>query len=345
LRIGIVNDVKMIAEALRRMLISSEHEVAWIAYDGGEAVAAAAKDQPDLILMDLLMPVMDGVEATRQIMRRNPCPILIVTANVEGNATEVFKAMSHGALDVVSTPAMNPANAAPLLAKIKTIAKLTGKAPRRITAPITREEISAATPPTLVLVAASTGGPGAVAKVFSTIESIENVSVILIQHIDAQFAEGLATWLSQQSKHPVMVATENSSPQAGKVLLAGTNDHLVMTARKTLSYRSEPLENPFRPSASVFFESVAANWGRVGVAVVLTGMGNDGAEGLLALKKSGWITMAQDAATSVIFGMPKAAAEIGAAGRILPLDAIGPAIEKQVQALQRTRAASSSGAH
>jgi two-component system, chemotaxis family, response regulator WspF len=335
LRIAVVNDVKMIAEALRRILLASQHEIAWIAHDGAEAVANAANDVPDLILMDLLMPVMDGVEATRRIMQANPCPILVVTANVEGNSTEIFKAMSHGALDVVATPAMNPANTAPLLAKINTIARLSGKGGRRKPEPAPVPTSGAY--PILVAIAASTGGPGALARLFAQLENIDGAAVVVIQHIDAQFAEGLAVWLSQQSKHVVKVAAEGGIPRPGEIFLAGTNDHLVLTSQRTFAYRSEPMDNPFRPSASVFFRSVAQNWSEPGIAVVLTGMGNDGADGLMELKAGGWTTIAQDETTSVIFGMPKAAAELGAVGRVLALERIAPAIDAQLSTMRVNR--------
>src|SRR3990172_7762730 len=131
MRIAIVNDVTLAVEALRRVVLSARYEIAWTAYDGAEAVRKCSADTPDLILMDLLMPVMDGVEATRLIMQNSPCAILVVTATVSGNASKVFDAMGHGALDAVNTPVLGVSGhlegAAQLLTKITTIGKLLGK--------------------------------------------------------------------------------------------------------------------------------------------------------------------------------------------------------------------------
>ena len=331
MKIGIVNDVKMIGEALRRILTSqSNHRVAWVAYDGVQAVEKAISDPPDLILMDLMMPVMDGVEATNQIMQKAPCAILVVTATVVGNSPQVFRAMGFGALDAVNTPGLAPADSAVLLGKIDTIGKLLGKKVGKVE---TREEPAELTSnrdlPRLVAIAASTGGPKALAEVLSNLPSPLDAAVVVIQHVDVQFSEGLANWLQDQSKMTVEVAREGSRPVANKVLVAGTNDHLTLSLRLTLHYTPQPLDNPYRPSADVFFRSVAEHWPHRGTAAVLTGMGNDGAEGLLLLRERGWHTIAQNEQTSVIYGMPRAAAEAGAAVEVLPLDRIARSIAEQ----------------
>lgn len=342
MKIGIVNDVKMIAEALRRILAAqSDHKVAWVAYDGAEAVQKAISDPPDLILMDLMMPVMDGVEATSLIMEKAPCAILVVTATVMGNSSQVFRAMGFGALDAVNTPGLAAADSAALLGKITTIGKLLGKdrgygdtePPEEVELSLSRDL------PRLVAIAASTGGPKALAEVLSTLPSPLGAAVVVIQHVDVQFSEGLATWLHDQCKMTVEVAREGGRPEINKVLIAGTNDHLILSRGLTLHYTPAPLDNPYRPSADVFFRSVAENWPLRGAAAVLTGMGNDGAEGLLLLRKSGWHTIAQDEQSSVIYGMPRAAAQVGAAIEVLPLSRIARSIADQV--LRRAQPAQS----
>ena len=160
--------------------------------------------------------------------------------------------------------------------------------------------------------------------------------VVLIQHIDAALAPGLAHWLTEQTGHEVAVASEGAVPGPGQVLLAATNDHLVVEqGRRRVRYVSEPRDYCYRPSVDVFFASVAAHWPGRGVAALLTGMGRDGATGLLTLRRTGWFTVAQDEATSVVWGMPRAAVEVGAADEVLPLRKIGPMIVERVHHILR----------
>lgn len=176
--------------------------------------------------------------------------------------------------------------------------------------------------PPLLLVGASTGGPDAIAKVLSLLTPGFPGAVIVVQHVDPQFASGIGEWLSKASGFPVRIAKQGDRPTAGAAILASSNDHLIMKTDGILGYTPEPKENPYRPSVDVFFLSVASAWEHPGVAVILTGIGKDGTEGLLALRKKGWHTIAQDQASSVVYGMPRAAAESGAAIEVLSLDAI-----------------------
>jgi len=327
MRIAIVNDVRAASEALRRVVERLPgQQVAWTAADGVEAVAKARQDRPDLILMDLLMPHLDGAEATRRIMEAAPCAILVVTATVSGNISLVYEAMGHGALDAVDTPTLGPggevAGAGPLMDKIATIAKIVGGA----APPGPAAAAGPAPPPGLLVAGASTGGPKALCDLLQPLPTTWNTAVVIVQHVDAAFAAGLAAWLADRTGRAVRVAAQGDAPQAGEVLIAGTNDHLVLTPGRTLEYRAEPRQIFFRPSVDVFFESVAAHWPRPGTAVLLTGMGRDGAGGLLALRRRGWHTIVQDEATSVVWSMPKAAIEAGAACEILPVARIPAAV-------------------
>ncbi len=319
MRIGIVNDVRTAAEALRRVVVSlPDHSVAWLAADGLEAVALARSDPPDLILMDLIMPHLDGVQATRRIMAESPCAILIVTATVSGNISLVYEAMGFGALDAVDTPMLGPtgevAGAAGLAEKIKTIAKIGGA---HATGGRPTHGENATSTPRLLVIGASTGGPKAIADVLEPLPRDWNVATVVVQHVDVAFSHGLAEWLSERTGKTVRVAVAGERPQAGVVLLAGTNDHLVLTRQRTLEYREDPREVFFRPGVDVFFASVADHWPQAGMAILLTGMGRDGARGLAALRSRGWHTIAQDEASSVIWSMPKAAIDLGAACEVL----------------------------
>lgn len=331
MRIAIVNDMKMAIEALRRAILSfPECEVAWIAENGVDAIKSCAADVPDLILMDILMPQMNGVDATREIMARSPCAILVVTASVDQNMPLVFQAMGAGALDAVSTPILGADEKGQgredLLKKIKTIARLLD-ANRRVH-PF-KPKLSSTTRLSeswLIAMGASTGGPAAIANIISKFPVDMAAAVVVIQHVDANFAPGLAEWLSQQSVLPVKLAQEGDRIENGQILVAGTNDHLVIKGNGSLGYKREPSATPYRPSIDVFFESMLHHWPGHSVATLLTGMGRDGAEGLLRLRNDGVLTIAQSAETCAVYGMPKAAAELNAAVKILPTDDIAKII-------------------
>lgn len=345
MRIAIVNDMLLAVESLRRgVLAMGIHQVAWVARDGAEAVQRCADDRPDLILMDLLMPVMDGVEATRQIMTKTPCPILIVTTSMDSQSARVFEAMGAGALDAVNTPVLDPQSeiyacdsCETFQSKLKTIEKLT-----RVTLPGRSvyvkqpKDVNVRGAGRLVVIGSSTGGPQALAQILSHLPADYPAPVIIIQHVDAQFAGELATWLNKQCALNVRLAREGDCAETGTVLLAGTNNHLVMHSNQYLGYTHSPAELAYRPSVDVFFDSVAKHWkGRV-AAALLTGMGRDGAQGLLQLREHGAHTIAQDQASCVVYGMPKAAADLHAAIDILPLDNIAPTLIKHFKAFADT---------
>jgi two-component system, chemotaxis family, response regulator WspF len=327
-RIGIANDLPMAAEMLRRLVCASgHHKIAWIARDGAEAVSLCEKELPDLILMDLVMPYMDGVEATRRIMNRTPCPILIVTATVGGNCTMVFEALGAGAVDAIDTPApvaLQKTGRA-LLLKIKGIERRSSGKEHPA------DCISAKTTATddqLILIGASAGGPAALVEVLSALSQDFSAAIVIVQHIDPQFAPGLVDWLNGHSKLPVHLAREGDSLSSGNVLVAGSEDHLVFKDSHRLGYTADPRETPYRPSVDAFFHSAVRFYREPMIGVLLTGMGRDGALGLKALRDAGYHTIAQDQTTSAVYGMPKAAAALNAAVEILPLQMIGPRLKE-----------------
>ena len=337
MRIAIVNDSPTAVEALRRALDRAHHKIAWVARDGDEALQRCKDDRPDVLLMDLRMPRMNGAVATRKIMTEAPTAIIVVTSSVTGHYAEVYEAMGAGALDAVNTPVLGPkgdmAGDTVLIDKIATVGKLVGLRPGgKVTPPPVQIDSPIWTLPALVAIGASTGGPQALAEVMARFPRQLDAAVVIIQHVDPGFAEGLASWLYERSGFPTTLARPGSRPEAGRALIAATNDHLVLGPDRALSYTPNPRRQLFRPSVDVFFESSAKHWPRPSIAVVLTGMGRDGAAGQLALRQAGWTTIAQDERSSVVYGMPKAAAEVGAATEILPLDQIGKAIGDHIAA-------------
>eukprot|EP01034_Spumella_vulgaris_P036706 gene36706-45279_t len=282
----------MAAEALRRVVASTqEHQVLWIARTGVEAVRMCAENRPDLVLMDLNMPELDGVEATRQIMEQSPCAILVVTGRPQDNVNQVFRALGAGALDVTATPMLQgkAGGAAELLAKIKTMDKLIRHSggsqamqPRSSTAATERREAPVTK---LVAIGASTGGPLAVSKMLAGWLPPPGCAIVVVQHIDENFAEHFARWLGEQLQMPVRAIEHGDELAPGTVLIAKSNDHLVLDKDYRLGYDATPKDYAYRPSVDVFFRCVAQHWRGDAVGVLLTGMGRDGAEGLLAMRR------------------------------------------------------------
>jgi two-component system, chemotaxis family, response regulator WspF len=333
MRVAIVNDLPLAIEAIRRTLQSSrEHDVAWVAHDGAEAIARACADRPDAILMDMLMPGVDGVEATRRIMRDAPCPILVVTATVEGNAARVYEALGCGAIDAVHTPTLGAdgrsVDGRELLRKLSQVEVLLhrergGRTERSATptaAPRGERRI--------IAIGASTGGPQALLTLLRGLAKPVPVPILIVQHLGAEFVPGLAAWLTESAGVPVRLVRGPEPMLAGHAYVAAEETHLVALDAATIGTRPEPAHAAHRPSVDELFGSLAAlaAGGVGGVGVLLTGMGRDGAEGLLRLRRAGWWTIAQDRGSSVVWGMPGEAVRCGAAIETLPLAEIGRSV-------------------
>ena len=335
MRIGIAS--LQLGERLRQALQQPGYDVAWMVLNGSDAILKCKADPPELALLDPNIPGMNSVEVTRRIMRDSPCPILLVTDSVDGNAAKIFDALGAGAIDAVNfigggSAEQQEKNRAALLKKIKTVMRLHAGAPefdRNYSAakPIALPKIV----PPLIVIGSSAGGPRTLAAILGGLPAKFSGVITIVQHVNQEFSVSLAEWLGTQTPLNVRIAINGESPRAGNVYVAGTNDHLILTNNLTFTYTSEPQDMPYRPSVDVFFKSVARHWPEKGHAILLTGMGRDGAEGLAVLRRAGWHTIAQDESTSVVYGMPKAAKEIGAAVEILPTEQILATILKKIK--------------
>jgi len=302
------------------------YRVVGVAGNGEEAARLTRALRPDVVTMDLQMPDADGFAGIARIMAETPTPILVLTS-VPAEAV-TFKALSLGALDILEKPPPGTELSAygqtlrsrlRLLAGVKVIRHPRGL---RSTGVPTAELAGRAD---LVAVGASLGGPRALATLLRALPASFPAPVVVVQHIADGFTEGLATWLDSEADLEVRVARDGDSLVAGTVLVAPTGRHmLVGKGRVRLS--NDPPVGGFRPSVNPLFRSAADAFGPRVCGVLLTGMGRDGADGLRTLKQAGGYAIAQDEATSAVFGMARAAIEEGAVDRVLPLDEISPAL-------------------
>lgn len=325
MRVAIVSDNANVVQRLCQALHGRDkHEMVWVALSAAEAIERCANSKPDVILLDLLVQQGIGVAVTEEIMHAYPCPILVVSDDITAHAGIAFEAMGAGALDAVEIPLLEGAGAdqrlGQFLQKLETIGKLVRYALIGIES-LDRTPSLPSTNPNLPMVAigASSGGPQAIADIIGRLPATFPAAIVVVQHVDDRFARELAAWLAGKSRLTVRTAVAGDVPKAGCVFIAETNDHLILDAAGHLNYQQTPKENVFRPSVDVFFASVAEHWRGDVAGILLTGMGDDGARGLLTLREHGHLTIAQDEVTSAVYGMPKAARAIRAAVKVLPL--------------------------
>lgn len=339
MRVAIVNDLKIATETLRRAVTSDpQHTIAWTASDGNEAIRKCQTDRPDVILMDLIMPGLDGAQTTKEIMKQSPCPILVVTATVSGNYSLVYDALGFGAYDAINTPTLKADGSVEgskdLLTKIARVKCTLAERPSSNTA--NNNSLGSAATKTgnnlnYVLLGASTGGPQAILTILQQLGTLPQTSIWIAQHIGNEFATGLAEWLSQRSGNPVKIAKLLDSIEQAGVFLLPSEPALVVGADRRLAMARGTSNIVHTPDINRFFSSVASSGIYPGIATLLTGMGSDGAQGLLELRQCGWYTLAQDQATSTVYGMPQVAKQIGAAHQVLPIHLIGSTIRSSIQ--------------
>jgi two-component system, chemotaxis family, protein-glutamate methylesterase/glutaminase len=316
-RVLLVDDSNTVRAVLRRLLSrSGDFEIVGEAADGARGVELANSLRPDIILMDVEMPVMDGFAATARIMAECPTPIIVITSR--GNRKEMrtaFEALRHGAMEMLPKPE-STAGWEEMAASLPGVLKASARGMPR---PPKLRSIAAPPKPSpqalrFVALGASTGGPAALRTFLEHLPARGPVALLIVQHIAAGFEGGLADWLGQVRGWDVRVAREGDVAIPGTVRIAPTGVHLQLLPGGILRLDgSRPAVRGHRPSADVLFQSCAANHPLESAGVLLSGMGTDGADGLSALKAAGGLTLVQDAASCVVFGMPKTALERGAA--------------------------------
>jgi two-component system chemotaxis response regulator CheB len=337
IRVLVVEDSATVRHHIGEVLAGDpDIDIAGMAEDGAQAIELCRRTRPDVITMDMMLPGVSGLAATEYIMAHCPTPILVVSSST--NRTEALstcQALAAGAVDVLDKPhgdasdsAWGPAlrSTVKLVARIPVIthprARLNGRGPG--------SHVDAAGPPRpgppyrLVAIGASTGGPGAVVDVLRELPPSFTAAILLVQHISAPFATAFGTWLAEQIGRPAGYARDGEpiAGVAGRVALAPPGSHLVVRAGR-LHLSAEAERHSCRPSIDVLFESIARDCGPAAAGCVLTGMGRDGAAGLLAMHQAGCLTFAQNEETSIVYGMPREAARLGAAADILAPREIG----------------------
>ncbi len=338
LRVLVADDSPLAREAMTRLINDDpEMMVVGVACGGAETVEKAQSMKPDLITLDLVMPDMDGVETTRRIMASSPAPIVLVSSTVSNVlAASHFDALAVGAVDVVEKPdfqrmAADSGARGRFLQNLKAMSRVVMVTRRKTVeqpAPRITEQLEATgdrprlpARASLIAIGASTGGPLAVATTLSALEPSRSPPVVVVQHMARGFIAGFAEWLAGQTWARVEIATSGMKLAPGTVYVAPDHAHLEVTTFDRLVVREGPPVRHQRPSADVLFESVA-ELGAGAIGVLLTGMGDDGARGLYAMRQRGAFTIAQDRESSVVYGMPAAAAERGAATLVIGLETI-----------------------
>jgi two-component system, chemotaxis family, protein-glutamate methylesterase/glutaminase len=331
IRVLLADDSATARELLRAILeMDGDIRVVGEAHDGAEAVELAQEIRPDLIVMDVQMPIADGIEATKEIMMRVPTPILIVSAVSDRDVDLSLSATQAGALMALPKPS-SPASprfesaAAELRSMVRAMSQV--KVVRRWSARAPADVVEVRPPRNpvageVVAIGASTGGPAALRQILMALPRTFPAPILVVQHIARDFTAGFADWLGSSCELRVKLAQRGEPLAAGTVYVAPDDVHLGVAANGVVKLTQSPAQGGFRPSATHLFDSAARAYGPRLIAVVLTGMGSDGADGLEVARREGAYVLAQDEATSVVYGMAQEAVRRGVVNAIVPLGQI-----------------------
>lgn len=339
IRVLLVDDSPIAIELIRRMLATApEIVIVGAASNGVEALALIPQVRPDVICTDLHMPTMNGLELIREVMARHPLPILVLSISVQADQKHnIFQMLEAGALDILAKPrgglqADFGVTAHDLITKIRVLSGVKVIGRRRAAG----DAVAKPTPPSLagpaapaphiIGIGASTGGPQALQRILGHLPADFPLPLLCVQHIAEGFMQGLVDWLADCCRIRVRTADEGAQPLAGTAYFPPHDRHLEIDDVGTFRCSSALPFAGHRPSVDIAFGSLARRYGATAVGVLLTGMGQDGAQGMLDIARAGGLTIAQDEESSVVFGMPRRAIELGAARHVLPLDQIGPAL-------------------
>lgn len=336
IRVLLVDDSAIALHILQRLLSRfPDIQVVGTAADGRKALDLLPALNPDVICTDLHMPVMDGLEFTRAVINKYPRPILVVSVSVEPDSPNVFRLLEAGAVDVYPKPraildADQEKLASELASKIRILAGVhvfrRAGAATRAPRPPPPLSLPPHVPVRMVAIGASTGGPQALREVLSHLPIGFPAPVVCVQHIGEDFLSEMVAWLAEVSPLPVQKATQGEVPQPGVVYFAPEDAHLELDDGGRFELSQAPPCDGHRPSATVTLRAAAHRFGAGTVGVLLTGMGSDGAEGMADIAAAGGVTIAQDEASSVVYGMPGAAVALGAVQHVLPLEQIATAL-------------------
>ncbi|MHB8122919.1 MAG: chemotaxis-specific protein-glutamate methyltransferase CheB [Desulfuromonadaceae bacterium] len=328
-RVLLVDDSRLVRDMIRSIL-ESEPGIVVVgeAANGVEAIAKVASLQPDIVTMDIEMPIMGGLEAIEKIIARHPVPILVVTA-LTGIRT-AFAAVSKGALDVIEKPDIGPENVRNFVKKIRTLAKVNVSAHlltmrgQSGTSGLCRRVIMAngSSRVAVVAIAASTGGPQAINTILKQLPANFPAPIVVAQHIAEGFTEGMVDWLNLATPLNVKVAEDGDQLAAGSVYVNPAEHSMVITGQGTVVLGPGDARQVYHPSCNTLLSSLAAAYGKGVLGLIMSGMGDDGVLGMEAIRKGGGTTLAQDAGSSVIFGMNRLAVERGCIDRVLSLGEI-----------------------
>ncbi|MGM9490366.1 chemotaxis-specific protein-glutamate methyltransferase CheB [Ideonella sp. YS5] len=332
IRVLLVDDSPLALHLLQRVLASTpDIRVVGTALNGREALPLVASLSPDVICLDLHMPVMDGLEFTRAVMASTPHPILVVSVSVEPGGSGVFKLLEAGAVDVLPKPGVLEADdagfAAEFAVKVRVVAGVRVFR-RRLGPPAWSPTIDLmkAGPAKLAVLGASTGGPQALKQILGALPTGFPLPLVCIQHIGGEFLPEMLTWLGQTTPLAIRQARAGEYPEPGSVHFPPADRHLEFDRAGRFLLTCSPPFGGHRPSVTVSMNAAARQFRDGAVGVLLTGMGRDGADGLASIAQVGGLTIAQDEATSVVFGMPGEAVALGAARHVLPLEQIAPTL-------------------